>query len=87
MKRLARRCGALPLRRPAKRQQAAQNAEAGRGGGYGSIVSADNVLLALTPASDLIVIRPDDKKLKEVSRIKVDRRLTPIRSFPATVSS
>jgi outer membrane protein assembly factor BamB len=45
----------------------------GRGsrGGYGSIVDANTVLLALTPASDLIVLQPDDKKLNEVSRIKV----------------
>ena len=52
----------------------------GRGSGYGSIVDADTVLLALTPASDLIVIQPDDKKLKEVGRIKVAQ--TPTYAYP-----
>ena len=43
----------------------------GRGGGYGSIVDAGSVLLALTPASQLVVIKPDSKSYTEVAKIKV----------------
>lgn len=45
----------------------------GRGGGmgYGSIVDAGSVLLALTPASQLVVFEPGAKEFKEVARIKV----------------
>jgi outer membrane protein assembly factor BamB len=50
----------------------------GRGGGgmggtagYGSIVDAGSVLMALTPASQLIVFQPDSKAYNEVARIKV----------------
>ncbi|MCX6902349.1 MAG: PQQ-like beta-propeller repeat protein [Verrucomicrobia bacterium] len=46
----------------------------GRGGGrggYGSIVDAGSVLLALTPASELIVFQPNDKAYTEQARIKV----------------
>jgi outer membrane protein assembly factor BamB len=41
------------------------------GGGYGSIVDAGPVLLALTPASQLIAIQPGDKAYTELARIKV----------------
>lgn len=47
----------------------------GRGGmsrgGYGSIVDAGSVLLALTPASQLIVFAPGDKQYTERAKIKV----------------
>ena len=41
------------------------------GGGYGSIVDAGSVLLALTPASELIVFKPGEKAYTELARIKV----------------
>src|ERR1041385_2166389 len=40
-------------------------------GGFGSIVDAGSVLMALTPSSELIVFEPNDKAYKEVARIKV----------------
>ena len=43
----------------------------GRGGGFGSIVDAGTVLLALTPGSELIVFAPDGKAFTEKARIKV----------------
>jgi outer membrane protein assembly factor BamB len=43
----------------------------GRGAGYGSIVDAGSVLLALTPASQLIAFHPSDKEYTELARIKV----------------
>ncbi len=43
----------------------------GRGAGYGSIVDAGSVLLALTPASELIAFQPSDKAYTEQARIKV----------------
>jgi outer membrane protein assembly factor BamB len=43
-----------------------------RGGkGYGSIVDAGSVLLALTPAGRMIVFEPSDKEYKEVASYKV----------------
>jgi len=42
-----------------------------RGGGFGSIVDAGSVLLALTPASELIVFEPTPKAYAELARIKV----------------
>lgn len=46
---------------------------AGRGGrgGYAQIVDAGAVLLALTPASELIVFKPDENAYSEVTRLKV----------------
>ncbi len=41
------------------------------GGGYGSIIDAGTVLLAITPGSELIVIKPTDKEYSELARIKV----------------
>jgi outer membrane protein assembly factor BamB len=41
------------------------------GGGYGSIVDAGSVLLALTPSSQLIVFQPSDKELKQLATYKV----------------
>jgi hypothetical protein len=44
----------------------------GRGrGGYGTVVDAGSVLLALTPTSELIAFKPDDKAYTELARIKV----------------
>lgn len=45
----------------------------GRGGrgGYGSIVDAGSVLIALTPASDLVFYEPNQKAYKELARFKV----------------
>jgi outer membrane protein assembly factor BamB len=43
-----------------------------RGGkGYGSIVDAGSVLLALTPAGSLIVFEPSDKEFKQIATYKV----------------
>jgi outer membrane protein assembly factor BamB len=39
--------------------------------GYGSIVDAGSVLLALTPSSELIAFAPGDKAYTELARIKV----------------
>ena len=39
--------------------------------GYGSVVDAGAVLLALTPLSELIAFKPTDKAYTEVARIKV----------------
>lgn len=41
------------------------------GGGYGSIVDAGAVLLALTPKSQLIAFEPSDKAYSELASIKV----------------
>jgi outer membrane protein assembly factor BamB len=43
----------------------------GGGSGFGSIVDAGSVLLALTPSSELIVFEPGDKAYTELARIKV----------------
>ncbi|GMV98514.1 MAG: hypothetical protein AMXMBFR83_28640 [Phycisphaerae bacterium] len=55
----------------------------GRGGGrggYGSIVDVGNALLALTPASQLIVFAPGDKQYAEQAKIKVAD--TPTYAYP-----
>ncbi len=43
----------------------------GGGGGFGSLVDADKIMLALTPAMELIVFEPDRAAFKEVARLKV----------------
>ncbi len=48
----------------------------GGGGGFGSIVDAGTVMLALTPASELIAFEPGDKAYKELARIKVSETQT-----------
>lgn len=48
----------------------------GRTSGYGSIIDAGNVLLALTPSSELIVFKSSEKELSEVTRIKVSETPT-----------
>jgi outer membrane protein assembly factor BamB len=50
------------------------------GGGYGSIVDAGSVLLALTPASQLVVLQPNEKAFTEIARIKVAESQT--HAFP-----
>jgi len=51
-----------------------------RGGGYGSVVDAGPFVLALTPASQLVVIKPDEKGYSEVAKIKVAE--TPTYAYP-----
>jgi outer membrane protein assembly factor BamB len=41
------------------------------GGGYGSIVDAGDVMLALSPAGELVVFKPTDEAYTEVARYKV----------------
>jgi len=49
----------------------------GRGrGGFGSIVDAGSVLVALTPAMELIAFEPNEKAYSEVARIKVSETPT-----------
>ena len=48
----------------------------GGGGGYGTIVDAGSVLLALTPASQLVVFEPNEKELKQVASYKVSSSQT-----------
>jgi outer membrane protein assembly factor BamB len=43
----------------------------GGGGGYGSIVDAGSVLLALSPAGELVAFKPSDEAYSEVARYKV----------------
>jgi outer membrane protein assembly factor BamB len=43
----------------------------GGGAGYGSIVDAGSVLMALTPAGQLLVFEPGDKELKQLASYKV----------------
>jgi len=43
----------------------------GGGGGFGSLVDAGSVLLALTPTAELVVFAPDRQAFKELARIKV----------------
>ncbi len=66
---------------------AGQKGKGGRGGrggmgpvGFGSIVDAGSVLLALTPSMELIVFQPSDKEYTERARIKVAS--TPTYAYP-----
>jgi outer membrane protein assembly factor BamB len=47
------------------------SASKGQPAGYGSVVDAGSVLLALTPKSQLYVIQPSDKSYTELASIKV----------------
>jgi outer membrane protein assembly factor BamB len=49
-------------------------------GGFGSIVDAGSVLVALSPAMELIAFEPTDKAYTEVARIKVAE--TPTYAYP-----
>jgi hypothetical protein len=51
----------------------------GGGRGYGSVVDAGSVLLALTPTSELVVFQPGDK-YAEVAKVKV--AATPTYAYP-----
>ncbi len=48
----------------------------GGGGGYGSIVDAGSVLVALTPAMELVVFEPSATEFKELARYKVAESAT-----------
>ena len=52
----------------------------GGGGGFGSIADAGTVLMALTPASELVVFEPNPKAYAEVARVKVAG--TPTHAYP-----
>jgi outer membrane protein assembly factor BamB len=41
------------------------------GGGFGSLVDAGSVLIALTPSSEMVVFQPNDKQFTQVAKIKV----------------
>jgi outer membrane protein assembly factor BamB len=49
-------------------------------GGYGQIVDAGSVLIALTPASELVVFEPSPKAYTELARIKVSS--SPTYTYP-----
>jgi outer membrane protein assembly factor BamB len=51
-----------------------------RGGGYGTLVDAGPVLLALTPASQLIAFAPGGSAYTELARIKVAN--SPTQAYP-----
>jgi outer membrane protein assembly factor BamB len=48
----------------------------GGGGGYGSVVDAGSVIVALTPKSELLVFQPDGKAYAETAKIKVADKAT-----------
>jgi outer membrane protein assembly factor BamB len=52
----------------------------GGGRGYGQIVDAGSVMLALTPASELVAFQPSDKAYTELARLKVAD--SPTYAFP-----
>lgn len=55
----------------------------GGGGGYGSVVDAGSVLIALSPAAELVVFEPTEAEYKEVARYKVAERDTYAYPVPA----
>jgi outer membrane protein assembly factor BamB len=70
--------GKTAWKAPSAAAGASGSAEGGGGrrggmgrGGFGTIVDAGSVLLALTPSSELIAFEPTDKAYTEVARIKV----------------
>ena len=66
--------------RPGGLGRGGQGGRGGGRGGYAQIVDAGSVLLALTPASELIAFQPSDKAYTEVARIKVSS--TPTYAYP-----
>ena len=66
--------------RPGGPGRGGQGGRGGGRGGYAQIVDAGSVLLALTPASELIAFQPSDKAYTEVARIKVSS--TPTYAYP-----
>ena len=72
---------------PSKKAAATAEGQEGGGGrmrggrgGYGSIVDAGSVVLALTPSSELIAFEPSEKAFTELARIKV--ATTPTYAYP-----
>jgi len=55
----------------AESEQGGGRRRGGGRGGYGSIVDAGAVMLALTPSSELIVFKPSATEFEELARIKV----------------
>jgi outer membrane protein assembly factor BamB len=55
------------------------------GGGYGSIVDAGGVMLALTPAAELVVFQPSNQEFKELARYKVSQ--TPTYAYPVATDN
>ena len=47
---------------------------------FGSVVAAGDVMIALTPASELIVFKPSATSYEEVARVKVAN--TPTHAYP-----
>jgi len=54
-------------------------------GGFGTIVDAGSVLLALTPTSDLIVFKPGEKEFSQVAKVKVAQ--TPTFAYPVATGN
>jgi outer membrane protein assembly factor BamB len=52
-------------------QEGGRRRRGGGRGGFGSVVDAGSVLMALTPAAELVVFAPDASSFKELARIKV----------------
>jgi len=50
------------------------------GSGFGSAVDAGSVLVALTPAAELVAFKPSDKEFSEVAKVKVAD--TPTYAYP-----
>ena len=66
---------------PAAEGGGGRGGRGGRGrGGYGTVVDAGSVLLALSPSSELIAFEPSDKAYTELARIKVAD--TPTYAYP-----
>ena len=55
----------------AENNQTAWTARTDGGRGYGSVVDAGSVLIALTPSGKLVVFEPSDKEFKEIASYKV----------------
>lgn len=73
-----------PVDAPADSPTEGGRKRGGRGGGgrggFGSVVDAGSVLFALTPASELVVFKPDPSAYAELARIKV--ATSPTHAYP-----
>jgi len=67
----------------AKNGQTAWTAPSGGKRGFGSIVDAGSVLMALTPSSQLIVLEPSDKEFKQLTSYKAAESETYAYPVPA----
>jgi outer membrane protein assembly factor BamB len=76
---------AEPAPDPAGRGGRGGRGGGGGGRGYGSIVDGGSVLVALTPASELVVFEPSDKAFTELARIKVAE--SPTHAYPVLSGS